>query len=558
MTIRWQRRTRFAAVSLACILLAAVFRLPGLEDFPPGLWFDEGLAGQNAWSVVEGERPLFFYADGYPEEPLYFYLVASRVALSGDATPRIRPLRETAALSSLVAIPLFLGWAACLMPWNWAVAATVCFSLLPWTTHFARLGFRVNLAPVVVCAIAWPLTSWIKKPQGRWHVAAISGVSLGLAPYTYTASWGLIPMVAVLLATVVALGRHETPEKRRGWLQGIAMGIAAAVIVSAPILIHVLSHGNAMNRVQGVGPGAEGYSFGRNLLGLLCFPGLAGDPVFKHGPPYRPLFPLTGALVFVAGALLILVHPRRRGTSWIVVPFLMAAFIAASLFSFQAPNKLRMLGAAPGAVLVVFLGMRALAVGLRRQGVTKFVVRVAVGSALLVYFLGEVGPHYYDWKNSPRRRSEFSAPFTDVARWVTGTMPKERCGTLGPRQLGVPMLAPASVKNHASVRFLTRNLPPGPQPIGVENLMTELVRLRDRGASACYLLVTRGGDETARGKTGTSHFELLAKSGLWSTEAPSVEIQGNGREVWATIVPLDLSRWDDSRVAALAPYFTGY
>ena len=69
---------------LALAIVTAVagwLRFWQLADWPPGLEYDEGLAGVNALEILGG-NPQIYFREAY-REPLYVYLLTPFVAVFG-------------------------------------------------------------------------------------------------------------------------------------------------------------------------------------------------------------------------------------------------------------------------------------------------------------------------------------------------------------------------------------------------------------------------------------------------------------------------------------------
>ena len=92
---------------LGSILLTAVFlRLWQIGQLPPGLTHDEADHGITAWSIVNGERAIYFTV-GYGREPLYDYATAIVMQFIG---PTYLAGRLTAVFFSLLTLIFLYLW----------------------------------------------------------------------------------------------------------------------------------------------------------------------------------------------------------------------------------------------------------------------------------------------------------------------------------------------------------------------------------------------------------------------------------------------------------------
>src|SRR5690606_28025402 len=85
---------------------------------------------------------------------------------------------------------------------------------------------------------------------------------------------------------------------------------------------------------------------------------IKGDHVAKHNIPYRPVFdPATGVLFFLGLCICAWALVRQRSFVGVLLLTWFGGFAAASVFSFGAPNILRMQGASPVVILLMVLGL---------------------------------------------------------------------------------------------------------------------------------------------------------------------------------------------------------
>src|SRR5690606_20142407 len=117
---------------LLIVCLGLVPRLIMLDRAPGGLWYDEALNGENARSILAGERPLFFYPDGYPQEPLYFYLQAASLWAFSEGQPAVWPLRFVSVVIGTLTLAAFYLFARGGLPRMWALLATLVMAFFPW------------------------------------------------------------------------------------------------------------------------------------------------------------------------------------------------------------------------------------------------------------------------------------------------------------------------------------------------------------------------------------------------------------------------------------------
>jgi len=400
----------------------------------------------------------------------------------------------TSALVGILTLLLFYPFARAYLPRRWALVAVALLAVFPWHVHFSRLGFRVILAPMAVCLAGWALAHWLRR--GTLAAAVLTGAATAFAHYTYTASHIMPVAVGVCAAWALMAARGTDAPRRRAAL-GIGLGVAAGLVVIAPLLVHFASTGTrALSRVAQVGPGAGDFTVAGNAVSVVLFLlGIEGDMTFKHGPPGRPPYGLFLAPFVIAGLLHLGATARARRGMGMFALLALAGFLAATLFSQSAPNKLRSLGAVPVLVLAFTLGLRLFVAGLRGSGVPRGAARVAVAGVFLLFLWAEAPHIIYGWHRNPTIHNSFSGPFTQVALWATGQpLPAALAAAPGKprgevvRQFDLPFFLPTSISNHATVRYLAGEAV-ATRPL--DSLEAALVRSSPGDAEACYLLVTQ-------------------------------------------------------------------
>ena len=194
-----------------CLLAAALLRIPGLEQTPPGLHYDEAANVVLAREIgLQGERPIFI-SSYTGKEVLFFYLAGAMMRIAG---PSAFALRLTAAFVGLltVAATYTLG-RALLADRRLAVLAAALLAISFWHLVFSRLGFRAIGQPLLQALAVLALFRGLRQPHWRWFVLA--GLFLGLTAYTYLAA----PLPAPIAAGFAA-GARLRPTRLLPWPGG--------------------------------------------------------------------------------------------------------------------------------------------------------------------------------------------------------------------------------------------------------------------------------------------------------------------------------------------------
>jgi 4-amino-4-deoxy-L-arabinose transferase-like glycosyltransferase len=402
------------------VLLALGLRLWRLDVLPPGLWYDEALYCLNALSIGHGSWPIFFMLDDHPVEPLYVYSLAAAFALAG---PHVLAARVVSALWGTLAVALFYPVARRLFSARWALLGCLLYAVFRWPLHFSRTIFRASTPPVFVLLVVLFFMRW--REQRRTRDAALCGLFLGLGLYTYIA-FRLVPILFVVWVLWLAW-RGEIIWRRDA--RPLAVIAATAFLVFVPLGVHFLRHpgdfterldevsmfsrrvtltqpdGTAVERVvrKPLVEIAEGLAGNTRAVALAWF--VRGDHVARHNLPLEPVFDWLSGAVFLLGGVRSLCRCARREVAFLPLAWIIV-ISAASIFSFGAPNILRMQAAIPAAVLLYMAGLQAVDDFVRRRASRPW--RFVVIGALVLWFAGyQLDSYFRRFAQSPAVRNEF-------------------------------------------------------------------------------------------------------------------------------------------------------
>lgn len=422
------------------VALALGLRLWKLSEIPPGLWYDEALYCLNALSIRPGHWPLFFMLHDHPVEPLYVYSLALAFSLFGA---EVIVARTVSALWGTAALALFYPVARRLVGERWALAGCLVYAVFRWPLHFSRTIFRAVTPPVFVLLVVLFFLRWRRKRH--MSDAILCGVFLGLGLYTYI-SFRLVPILFALWVAWL-FWRGELVWRRDG--KSLCVIAAVALLVFAPLAWDFLKHPEHFsgrldevtmfhNRVEV--PTPDGPSeiklvrkpgreilrgLAQNALDVAGVWTIKGDHVGRHNLPYAPIFDWVSGIVFYLGVLYSLRWGLWRESAFLPMAWLIVVS-AASVFSYGAPNILRMQASIPAVVLLYLRGL-VLLYEWTKSRFNRRISQILIISLLLWFSAYQLDSYFRRFASSLEVRNQFlTDTFYEPARTVRALAPDYR------------------------------------------------------------------------------------------------------------------------------------
>ena len=373
------------------ILVAAFLRLYRLNDVPPGLYHDEAFNGLDAIRILQaGWYPLFFEGNG-GREPLFIYLEAISIKMLGASPFALRIVSALVGLSTIpmlyVLTKLMFASVGSEEARRIALLAATGLTTSYWHVHFSRIGFRTILLPLFIVMTLWLFwQGWFTGKKG-FFVGA--GVLLGASAYTYIAA-RLLPLVLLAFILWECLKEGWATLKRRGnqlsaitsngdsnqpalqvprfsdRLNGIFLLTLVSLVLFAPLGCYFETHPFAWSsRVKDVSILTISSEYREVALATLSNLGKVlrmfvdqGDWQWRHNLPCRPALNTISSIGFWTGIAMAICRLNRPqyGLTLLWVGVMLSAMV----FSTDAPNTLRSLGAAPAVYILAAIGLSIL------------------------------------------------------------------------------------------------------------------------------------------------------------------------------------------------------
>ena len=437
------RRAALGATLLALVALGFGLRLFRWSESPPGPWIDESLALRAARGAAASGASLASTSPLQPPDAGFVNSWVTNLSLRGlsvldrAAGGGIASVRVMSILPSLVLLVAIVGVAveaAARRPFPVLVAGILA-ATSSWLLVTGRWGWNAVATSACVTLAVWLALRAART--GSVRVGAAAGGLLGLSLWGYVAAWALLPLPPLLLGAAF-LGRDGSPEARRR-VPVAAAGLAAALVVVAPIALHYAAHPErALARTRELSAARDGAAgalpaLARNVVAYAKLFAVGGDPNDRHGDPGRPVLPAAVTLLALAGAAGAV---RRPGAARLLAAVAGLLLLAALLAREDSANAYRAVHAAPFLVVLAALGAERLVELLapaRRPFATTSLALVLVASALLD------AAGFLRWLSSPRLYGAFGGPERDLADAVRAEL-----SSRGPADV---LLTPAAARN---------------------------------------------------------------------------------------------------------------
>ncbi len=356
------------------MLIAAFFRIYGLDTFPNGIFMDQGFVGWQALKIAHEHTIPSLFAYLY-EEPMnassyLFYLMAPWFCIF---SPTQTHLFLFYALLGLSTFPLIYWTFRQIFGARVALLSLYFLAIMRWHFNLNRNGFPTSQVPLYMFGTLAFFLYWLKSRKSWSLWISVAFFTLGL--YTYQA-YKIFPLLLLLLCFYEFLTRWWLPltasEKKKGlWDKarflffskkgieklfsllrlpeakklGIALVIVAVFV--SPMVIYMIHMGKIGSRegenIWAVCKSQHSLKPIKEMIGktlLMC--NRSGDDNERHNlPNYRMLDDFSGPLFFI-GAFYAMSRIRQRKFYYAIVGILIMSLPC--LLSVVPAHANRMMG----------------------------------------------------------------------------------------------------------------------------------------------------------------------------------------------------------------------
>lgn len=319
-------------------------RLVGLNNVsPPGLEHDEVAHWLINNDILAGNHAIYF-SEAYGHEALYHYFQAGFTALTGD---NALTLRLPSVYMGLLGLAVSYALAGRLFGKGVALTAVAWLAVLFWPVFYSRLALRAIGLPLFsgLSAYFW----WRGWQRGEAPAGSflLSGLFAGLSLHTYFAG-RTVPIFYLLFTGYLFL--FHRPKWRQKWA-AIGLFWLTMVVVAAPLFFYLLTHPGLETRVAEVDGPLRALLAGdvrpvlSNSLKILLMFGGPGDPLWRQGVAFRPVYDFLTALFFYACLPFCLA--RLSDERYLFVIFWLFTSFIPSVVTIDAPSSIRIINILP-------------------------------------------------------------------------------------------------------------------------------------------------------------------------------------------------------------------
>lgn len=393
------------------VLLGTVLRLWNISSNPPHLTPDEAALGYNAYSLMQSGRdehgqllPIIFKSFGDYKPGLYIYLTIPFIWVFGLTEFAVRLPSAFAGITAVYL--LFLITNKLFRDKNLALISAALLAVNPWSVHFSRSAWEVNLALCLTLAAIYFFLLALKKQKYLYLSAVFFGSTL-LAYQGAKLSSSLVLLILLILhhKKIFKFNRKILAGSFwAGFLMALPVLLSfltgktgrltvfsvfsyprpkdylAAFLSQAEVsknsLIYYIFYSEPLNFLRGI----LGRYFNHFSTRFLFF---VGDwQNVRHTPPYHGTM-LLADLPFLVLGLFAIFKDRLKKAHWFFVIWLIVAPLPSALSRDQV-HAVRALNMLVPLVFVSAFGINFILKNFRKAAI---VLTCALYSLSVIYFL---------------------------------------------------------------------------------------------------------------------------------------------------------------------------
>lgn len=421
----------------AVLIIATFLRTYQLDKFPPGLYPDEAMNGNNALEAIKTGNYKLYYPENNGREGLFINIQALFLKAVGIEEPWV--LRMVSAIVGILTVAGIYFLARELFSRKAGLLAAFLLATSFWHLNFSRIGFRAISACMFGVWGFYLLWLALRRPRENksnlWQ-AVLGGLIFGLGFHTYIA-YRVTPL---LLAVPLIFFRKE-----KGFWKTMTAFLGGAFVAGLPIGLYYLKNpGDFFGRTSQISIFNSGHPLADLALNTLKTLGMFfwhGDYNWRHNLSGRAELFWPVALMFLGGFILgllaifkkyyaeeVLREPdsseyegiKARSGFWLMFLWFGLALLPVVISNEGLPHALRSLMLIPPTfILAAFTGIWIY------EKIKEYLpVKILNGFAavFLALLVLEVYQTYFLlWGPGQNTRDAFAASFADIGHQINST-----------------------------------------------------------------------------------------------------------------------------------------
>lgn len=459
-------------IFLAILAIAAFFRLWQLDTIPPGLYPDEAINGNDAYS----NPGQIFYRENNGREGLFMNLIYVMFHIFGVSVWSLKIIPAVLGILTVFGIYFLAQEIFWIIKDKFdektikfiGLASAFFLAVSFWHVNFNRISFRANFLPFIMTFFFYfllkgfrrVLTENNRKLKKSTPYFVLAGFIFGLGFYTYTSfRMSVLSLGTVLFCYFLFFWKEKI---LKNYIYCVFILLSVIFITALPIgLYFLLSHPeDFVSRATGVSvftqpniPKAIIESLVKNL-GMF---NIYGDSNWRHNFSGSPELSFPVGILFLVGFAVSIKHffvslKKKDWKSFIVPCLLFSWFISLLSPGFLTyegiPHALRVIGVIP--VVFLFAGLGAWYIYDFAKRVIKneniLAVICLIFALSLVY--GQYDKYFVKWAGNPAVQGSFAKDFVEMGNYLN-SLPDDTAkyvivnasGVLVPLPDGIPMPA---------------------------------------------------------------------------------------------------------------------
>ncbi|MEK7631102.1 MAG: glycosyltransferase family 39 protein [Patescibacteria group bacterium] len=400
------------AILAGILLVGAFLRLSQLSQFPPGLFPDEAMNGNNVHEALGTGNFKLFYPENNGREGLFINLQAISVSIFGHTFFALRLMSALFGILTIAAVYLFIR--AYTRDTRIALIGGALMATSFWHLMFSRIGFRAIMAPFfLTIGLGLLYEVWAKRNSKRHDLvlaaSALGGLLFGLGFHSYIAYRAAVLLLIPPLWLFIKSAREE---RSHCILCVPALFLLFTFVAGAPLGWYFLERPqDFFGRTSQISV----FSSENPLFGFIKNTGItiqmlyfAGDFNWRHNFAGAPSLWWPVAIAFTAG-----IWESWRKKYWALFLWFLVMLLPVAISSEGLPHALRAIIMIPPVIIFAAIGFDALWRWTARTIHPDYARLVAI----LILLLGGIrtyNMYFREWAPRPEVRAAFGGNLYDI------------------------------------------------------------------------------------------------------------------------------------------------